>query len=91
MGNVLPLGPLQEVRKKTACASVQQKIFIGMISKGSRLPCLPSPKPTVYADGTRGGAALAQQAEADIPEPFTLHPVCPPVPTASVWSSQTCS
>lgn len=51
--NVLPFGPLQEVRKKTARASVQQKIFIGMTSKGSRLLRLSSPKPTVYADRTR--------------------------------------
>lgn len=65
-----PFGPLEGMRKKTACASVQQKIFIGVISKRSRLLCPSSPKPTAYVGGTwQGTTALAQQAKAGSPEP----------------------
>lgn len=46
-GNVLHFRPLQGLRKQTTHASVQQKIFIGMVSKGSRALCLPSPVHTV--------------------------------------------
>lgn len=46
-GNVLPFGSLQGLRKQITRASVQQKIFIGMVSKGSRALCLPSPVHTV--------------------------------------------
>lgn len=44
---MLHFGSLQGLRKQTTHASVQQKIFIGMVSKGSRAFCLPSPVRTV--------------------------------------------
>lgn len=37
------LGSLQGLTKQITQDSVQQKIFIGMVSKGSRALCLPSP------------------------------------------------
>lgn len=40
---MLHFGSLQGLRKQITHASVQQKIFIGMVSKGSRALCLPSP------------------------------------------------
>lgn len=65
-----PFRPLEGMRKKTACASVQQKIFIGVTSKRSRLLCPSSPKPTAYVGGTwQGTTALAQQAKAGSREP----------------------
>lgn len=70
---------------------MQQKIFIGVISKGSRLLCLSSPKPTVLAGRTRQGTALAQQAKAGSPAPFSLHPACLPFATEAAGASLTCS